>query len=72
MSIVRGRVRRGHVETEVELPEGADVVVLSGGSEAPFILDDASEQELEGRIASADRGELEPAAAVLQRLHRPR
>jgi hypothetical protein len=41
---------------------------LSGGNEEPFDLDDSSLTELETRIAEADSGDAEPAAAVLARL----
>lgn len=60
MNAVRGRVRGGHIETDTELPEGAEVVVLTSGGDEPFDLDDAQETELEARIAEADRGQVEP------------
>ena len=69
---MRGRVRGGHVETDVALPEGVEVVVLTAGDEEPFDLDDAQLAELEARMAEADRGQVEPAAAVLERLRRAR
>jgi hypothetical protein len=68
MNAIRGRVRGGHIETDAALPEGAEVVVLTGADEAPFDLDDAQLAELEARMAEADRGEVEPAQAVLARL----
>ncbi len=68
MNAVRGRVRGGHVEVDGVLPEGAEVVVLTGGSEPPFDLDLADADELEARMTDADRGEVEPAAPVLTRL----
>jgi len=72
MNVVRGRVRGGRVELDATLPEGAEVVVLTGGDEEPFDLDEAGVAALETRIAEADRGEVEPAAAVLARLRRGR
>ncbi len=72
MNAVRGRVRGGHIELDNALPEGAEVVVLTADSEEPFDLDEAQLSELEARMAAADRGEVEPAAAVLERLRRGR
>jgi hypothetical protein len=71
MNAMRGRVRGGHVEIEGALPEGAEVVVLAE-SEELFDLDDGQLTELENRMADADRGEVEPARGVLDKLRRPR
>ncbi len=68
MNAVRGKVRDGRIETEAELPEGAEVVVLTASTEAPFDLDDAQLGELESRIASADAGDVETSEVVLGRL----
>jgi predicted transcriptional regulator len=68
MNAVRGRVRGGHIEIDQALPEGAEVVVLTGGDEESFDLDEARLVELEARMAEADRGEVVPAATVLARL----
>ena len=68
MSAVRGRVRGGRVELETDLPEGEDVVVMATSREEPFELDDAELVELEARMAAADRGDVVPAAEVLQKL----
>ena len=72
MNAVRGRVRGGHIETEVALPEGAEVVVLTSSDEQPFDLDDERLAELETRVAAADRGEVEPAADLIHRLRAAR
>ena len=72
MNAVRGRVRGGHIETDAALPEGTEVIVLTGGDEAPFVLDDAQLGELEARALEADLGEVEPAQGVLERLRRGR
>jgi hypothetical protein len=72
MNAVRGRVRGGHVETDATLPEGTEVVVLTGGGEEPFDLDDAQIAELEARMVEADQGAVEPARAVLDKLRRTR
>lgn len=72
MNAMQGRVRGGHIETDAALPEGAEVVVLTAGDDEPFDLDDTQLAELEARMAEADRGRVEPAAAVLKRLRRTR
>ncbi len=72
MNSVRGRVRGGQVELDSALPEGTEVVVQLADSQAPFDLDDAQLDELEARMVEADRGDVEPAAAVLERLRRGR
>jgi hypothetical protein len=72
MNAVRGRVRGGRVDVESPLPEGAEVVVLTGGSDELFELDDAQVAEIETRMAEADRGDVEPADTVLERLRRTR
>jgi hypothetical protein len=72
MNAVRGRVRDGRIELEGALPEGAEVVVLAASSDEPFDLDDAQLAEIETRMAEADRGEVEPAGAVLEALRRRR
>jgi hypothetical protein len=72
MNAVRGRVRGGHIEVEAPLPEGAEVIVLTGSDEESFDLDEASVAELEARMSEADLGEVEPAATVLARLRRDR
>jgi hypothetical protein len=46
--------------------------VLTADAEEPFDLDEAQLTELEERMADADRGEVDPAAAVLERLRRGR
>jgi hypothetical protein len=56
------------VEVDGVLPEGAEVVVLTGGGEPPFDLDPADVDELEARMTEADHGEVEPAVPVLTRL----
>lgn len=69
---MRGRARGGHIELDGALPEGAEVVVLTADAEEPFDLDDAQLTELEARMAEADRGEVDPAAAILEKLRRGR
>ena len=72
MNAMRGRVRGGHIETDATLPEGAEVVVLVANDDERFDLDEGQITELETRMAEADRGQIEPAAAVLARLRRAR
>ena len=72
MNVVRGRVRGGRVDVESPLPEGAEVVVLTPGSDELFELEDAQLAEIETRMAEADRGDVEPAETVLERLRRNR
>jgi hypothetical protein len=72
MNAVRGRVRGGRIELDGALPEGAEVVVLAADQDEPFDLDDAQLAEIDARMGEADRGEVEPAGAVLERLRRNR
>ncbi len=72
MNATRGRVRGGHIETDAALPEGAEVVVLIANDDEGFDLDEAQITELETRMAEADQGQVEPAAAVFARLRRAR
>ena len=58
------------METDAALPEGAEVVVLTQGDDAPFDLQEAEVAELESRMAAAARGETETAARVLEKLRR--
>ncbi len=69
MNAIRGRVRDGHIEVDEALPDGVEVVVfVADKDEAPFELDDASNEELEQRLAELDRGDAEPAQALFDRL----
>jgi hypothetical protein len=72
MNAVRGRVRGGHIELDAALPEGAEVVVLTADTQEPFDLHEAQLTELEARMAEADRGEVDTAASVLEKLRRGR
>ncbi len=47
-------------------------VVLTQDRADPFELQDGDVTELESRVASADRGELVPAAHILEKLRRTR
>ena len=72
MNAVRGRVRGGRVEIDAVLPEGTEVVVLIGGDEVAFDLDDAQLAELENRTTEADPKPSLPADDVLTRLRQKR
>lgn len=72
MNAVRGRVREGRVELEGDLPEGAEVVVLATNREEPYELAEPEIAELEARMAAADRGDVVPAADVIQKLRSTR
>lgn len=72
MSAVRGRVRAGRVELDSELPEGADVVVLTARPDERFDLADDEVAELERRVADADRGDLVAADDVIRTLRSAR
>jgi hypothetical protein len=72
MSAVRGRVHEGRVELESELPEGADVVVMATNRDEPFDLAEAEIVELEARMAAANRGDVEPAASLIEKLRSTR
>lgn len=72
MSAVRGRVHEGRVELESELPEGADVVVMATNRDEPFDLAEAEIAELEARMAAADRGDVESAEGLIEKLRSTR
>lgn len=61
-----------HVEVEVELPEGSEIVVIVPSREEPFELDDANLAELETRMAEAEQGDVLPAQALFDRLQSKR
>ncbi|HEY1536072.1 MAG TPA: hypothetical protein VGF76_18760 [Polyangiaceae bacterium] len=49
------------------MPDGAEVAVVLGDT-APFDLGEDDVSELEARMTEADRGEVEPAKAVFDKL----
>ena len=69
MNAVRGRVRGGRIETDAALPEGTEVVVLTGSDAEAFELDEPAVKELESRMNEPGR-DIEPAESVLARLRR--
>jgi hypothetical protein len=71
MRIVSGKVIGGKVVVEGEpLHEGSLVTVVAPEDDETFALSDDDEAALLASIAEADRGEVVPAATVLERLRR--
>ncbi len=71
MRVATGRVVGGNVVVQGEpLPEGAVVTILAREGTGTFEVDPVDEAELLASIAEADRGELIPAAEVLNRIRR--
>ena len=71
MRIVSGKVIDGKVVVEgVPLDEGSTVTVLAREDDETFDVSDEDEAELLASIAQADRGDVVPAATVLERLRR--
>ena len=71
MRIVSGRVVDGKVVIEGEaLDEGTVVTVVAPEDGEAFELSPEDETELLASIEQADRGEVVPAATVLDRLQR--
>jgi hypothetical protein len=69
MRIAPGKVVSGQIVVDGEsLPEGALVTVLAREADETFEIDFAAEAELLLSLAEANRGELIPAADVLQNL----
>ena len=58
MKVLQGRVERGRVVVDEQLPDGAAVAVVLAGEEDGFELDEQQVRELCVSIEEADRGEL--------------
>ena len=54
------------------IPAKVGPSLVGGDTDDPFELDDAQLAEIETRMLAADRGEVEPAATVLEALRRRR
>ncbi|WP_394826375.1 hypothetical protein [Pendulispora albinea] len=68
--VVRGRIRAGRVELEEQLPEGAEVVVISADEADErdvFVLSAADAAELDAR-AEADDDAFESVEELMRRL----
>lgn len=71
MRIVSGKVVDGRVVVEGEpLDEGAVVTIVAPEDDETFELSATDEAALLESIAQADRGDVVPAATVLDRLRR--
>lgn len=71
MAVYSGKVVDGRVLlTDVQLPEGTNVVVLVSEDEEPFDLSPDMEAELAEAIAQADRGETVAWDQVRENLRR--
>lgn len=68
MQIASGKVVRGRVELDADLPEGAVVTVLAPESDGTFEVDPAAEARLLRAIAECDRGEAVPLSRVIAEL----
>jgi hypothetical protein len=56
MRIASGKVVRGRVELDAELPEGTSVTVIAPDDDGTFTADPATEQMLLESIAQCDQG----------------
>lgn len=70
MRLHAGHVRGGHVETDVRLPEGARVTVITGEMEERFVVGKEYEEELLLALKEAEQGDVVPAAQVLESLRK--
>lgn len=71
MVMTSGRVVEGKIVVDGDpLPEGAVVTVLTREANESFVLDAEAEAELLASMAEADRGEVVPAADVLDALRK--
>jgi hypothetical protein len=64
MKIASGKVANGHVELDVDLPEGTPAVIAADGDET-FEADPGTEKMLLDSIAQCDRGETIPLSQLL-------
>jgi hypothetical protein len=69
MRIASGKVVRGRVELDTELPEGTSVTVIAPDDEGTFTADPETEKMLLESIAQCDRGETVPIKQLLSDLH---
>jgi len=68
MRVASGRIIDGHVELDVDFPEGATVTVLLPEGDETFEADPETEQMLLQSIAQCERGQTVPLDKVLDRL----
>jgi hypothetical protein len=68
MVIASGKVVRGRVELDSELPEGTSVTVLARDGDETFEADPETERILLEAMAQCDRGETVPLSKLLGEL----
>ena len=68
MQIASGKIVRGRVELDADLPEGSIVTVLAMDTDGTFEADADTEARLLQAIAECDRGEAVPLSRVLSEL----
>ena len=68
MQVASGKVVHGQVVVEGELPEGADVMLLTLDGEVTFEVDEALEKILLESIAQGERGETISAEDLLREM----
>ena len=68
MRVASGRIIDGHVELDVDFPEGATVTVLLPEGDETFEADPETEQMLLESIAQCERSQTVPLDKVLDRL----
>ena len=68
MQVASGKIVHGQVVVEGELPEGAEVVLLTLDGEETFEVDSELEAILMESIAQGERGETIPADELLREM----
>ena len=69
MRIASGRVVRGRVELDAELPEGTSVTVIVPDDDGTFTADATTEKMLVESIAQCDRGQTVEIKQLLSDLY---
>jgi len=68
VQVASGKIVHGQVVVEGELPEGAEVVLLTLDGEETFEVDSELEAILQESIAQGERGETIPADELLREM----
>ena len=69
MRIASGKVVRGRIELDTELPEGTSVTVIVPDADGTFTADAATEKMLLDSIAQCDRRQTSEIKRLLSELH---
>ena len=69
MRIASGKVVRGHVELDSDLPEGTSVTVIVPDDDGTFTADAATEKMLLESIAQCDQRQTSEIKRLLAELH---